>query len=69
MKIITLSVLVSLALASTGALADDGDRSFLLCDGVSQTDSAEAFSFTVTLDIAFSHGVRRNQASSADGHA
>jgi hypothetical protein len=52
MNIIALTALAYLAVASTVALADDGDRSFLLCDGVSQKDSTEAFSFTITLDLA-----------------
>ena len=38
-------------LPSCAALADDSERAFLLCDGVSQKDSAQSFAFTVTLDI------------------
>jgi hypothetical protein len=51
MKLIALAALSSLTLASTGALADNGDRSFLLCEGTSQKDSDQSFAFTVTLDI------------------
>src|SRR4051812_16999625 len=51
MKLTTFSVLAALFLGSPGAFAMDDDRTFLLCAGVSQSDGADAFSFTVTLDI------------------
>jgi len=52
MKLTTLSVFAALLLGSFGAMARDVDRMFLLCDGVSLNSSGDAFSFTVTLDLA-----------------
>ena len=51
MKLTTLNVVVALLLGSPGASAMDGDQTFLLCTGASQSDAADTFSFTVTLDI------------------
>ena len=51
MKPIALVALSFLILASTGAIADGSDHSFFVCNGISQKNSAEAFSFTVTLDM------------------
>jgi hypothetical protein len=52
MRLTTLNVVVALLLGSSGAVAAaEGERTFLLCAGVSQSDRADAFSFTVTLDV------------------
>ena len=51
MKPIILATLLALILTSTSVRSDDGERSFLLCEGASLKDSADGFSFTVTLDI------------------
>ena len=51
MRLTILSGAVALLLGTSAAVAADGDRTFLLCAGVSQSDNADAFSFTVTLDI------------------
>ena len=51
MKPIIPATLLALILAPTLVRSDDGERSFLLCEGTSLKDNTDGFSFTVTLDI------------------
>jgi len=51
MKPITLTAFIVLALVSSLVRSEDGERAFLLCDGASEKDSAQSFTFTVTLDM------------------
>ncbi|MCJ2112910.1 hypothetical protein MKK64_17140 [Methylobacterium sp. E-025] len=45
-------VIVALFGAASPANADEGDRSFLLCEGTSQKDQGQTLAFPVTLDVA-----------------
>ena len=43
-------ILIVVALPFPTAFAAEEERSFLVCEGVSRTDTSNTFSFTVTLD-------------------
>lgn len=45
-------LIVALSSAASPANADEGDRSFLLCEGTSQRDQGQTLAFPVTLDVA-----------------
>lgn len=50
MKPVVCLALSLFALSFTRSIAAEDDRTFLVCEGVSQTDTSNPFAFTVTLD-------------------
>ncbi|GJD43819.1 hypothetical protein AFCDBAGC_1677 [Methylobacterium cerastii] len=50
--ITAVAITLTLSMAPKLTHADDGDRSFLMCEGASQKDQGQTLAFPVTLDVA-----------------
>ena len=51
-SITAVAIALTLSVAPKLTHADDGDRSFLMCEGTSQRDQGQTLAFPVTLDVA-----------------